>query len=222
MDRRRGRWWLDSRRDDATRRHEKNGGTREMGNGRGHPVASSFDRKAGIEECATPSAVNFCVLSNTGNSSVPLGTSSTDPLCVPCCATYSPIPSPRDRYYHSVDLNVYTCARIKVKVYVCVSKNKRVFERVERSNAMAWRRKGKGRGSDGEGRRVDISIIDFHEIELTDPILLYYFTRAYIYIIQSSNLSQSIRILHVSFFPFLDIISRQIVNQLSFEFRLIG
>lgn len=227
MDRRRGRWWLDSRRDDATRRHEKNGGTREMGNGRGHPVASSFDRKAGIEECATPSAVNFCVLSNTGNSSVPLGTSSTDPLCVPCCATYSPIPSPRDRYYHSVDLNVYTCARIKVKVYVCVSKNKRVFEKVERSNAMAWRRKGKGRGSDGEGRKVGYIDNRFsrNRVDRPDTALLFYqsiYVYIYIYIIQSFNLSQSIRILHVSFFPFLDIISRQIVNQLSFEFRLIG
>lgn len=154
-----------------------------MGNGRGHPVASSFDRKAGIEECATPSAVNFCVLSNTGNSSVPLGTSSTDPLCVPCCATYSPIPSPRDRYYHSVDLNVYTCARIKVKVYVCVSKNKRVFERVERSNAMAWRRKGKGRGSDGEGRKVGYIDNRFsrNRVDRPDTALLFY-QSIYVYI----------------------------------------
>lgn len=92
--------------------------------GREHPVASSFDRKAGIEECATPSAVNFCVLSNTGNSSVPLGTSSTDPLCVPCCTTYSPIPPPRDRYYHSVDLNVYTCVDKSEDTCVCVCVSK--------------------------------------------------------------------------------------------------
>ena len=52
---------------------------------------------------------------------------------------------------------------IRVCLCVCVSKNKRVFERVERSNGMAWRRKRKG--SDGEGSKVDISIIDFHEIE---------------------------------------------------------
>ena len=30
--------------------------------GRSNVAASLFDRKAGIEECAAPSAVNFCVL----------------------------------------------------------------------------------------------------------------------------------------------------------------
>lgn len=30
---------------------------------------------------------------------------------------------------------------MKIRVCVCVSKNKRVFERVERSNVMVWRRK---------------------------------------------------------------------------------
>ena len=117
---------------------------------------------------------------------------------------------------------------------VCVSKNKRVFERVERSNVMAWRRKGKG--SDGEGSKVDISIIDFHEIEwqtrycfITLPericMCIYIYICMYVFI-QSPNLSRHnphVFYTSLSFPSSRHIATNRIrANQLSFEFRLIG